>query len=102
MKRSNIVPALFALALLIPALARAYPAGVRVPDSGPSLQLVCSGAALPFPLPSADESEDWTDDDYETWREGEWADYCDASGRTAAPGSYSHRACKCASMAGWF
>lgn len=58
----------------------------------PSLAAVCAGRTLPFPAPSGDDTEAWTDSDYATWADDAWNAYCDG----ARPGSYEARACACA------
>lgn len=70
-------------------------AAVRRDARRPALAAVCRGEALPFPVPSGDDMEAWTDSDYERWVMEAWEDYCEAADRTTRQGSYERRACAC-------
>jgi len=57
----------------------------------PPLAEVCSGAALPFPVPDIAAP---TDAALERWAADAWDELC-ADSKSLAPASYVRRACKC-------
>lgn len=37
---------------------------------------ICEGDGLPFALPSAAATEEWTDTEHEGWADVQWSSYC--------------------------
>lgn len=83
--------------LTIALLSLSLPAAAGVVERSPAQmkrELAAHGCheatRLPFPLPSADESEAWGDDDYEAWEAAQWDAYC--------AGNAKAHACRCESL----
>ena len=69
------------LSLAIDAAAVAAVSRVAEPAVSPAVDTewiaaVCQGDGLPFALPSAAATEDWTDSEHEAWADGAWGAYC--------------------------